>query len=226
MGRWSKNRKAVAQIIITTEEGDPALVFVLENGKIKPESSRILGTPGYGKLINNTLKIRTEKTSKRGRHNCSTVLEQNNDTKSKSIIKTSIKHELDQSIKALQAQSKETIKPNKNYLSSQKMPPIRSIYSPPPPLNNPDENNKIFTLTAMQNLGYSSSIAEAEQPKKTNDIFVSVQDAEPEPIISYTENDAFDFEFLKQDDFLQIIPPLFNENDPLTGFFPDFDLSH
>ena len=67
MGRWSKNRRAVSQIIVTTEEGEPALIFELENGKLKPDRSKILGTPGYGKLIDLTPKIRTEKTSKRGR---------------------------------------------------------------------------------------------------------------------------------------------------------------
>ncbi|OHT04089.1 hypothetical protein TRFO_28456 [Tritrichomonas foetus] len=48
MGRWSKDRRAVATIIFNTKEGTPALIYELDNGKIRPEGPKIVGIPALG----------------------------------------------------------------------------------------------------------------------------------------------------------------------------------
>lgn len=230
MGRWSKNRKAVSQIIVMTKDGDPALIFELENGRIKTGGSKILGTPGYGQMNNNATKNRAEKSSKRGRQNYSTHLDTyNNNSQPQSTLKTNIRQELDQSIKALQAnQQNETTfnRSSKNYISAQNIPPARSIYSPPPPLNSPEEKNIHFTLSTIQSLTQVNKDQINDYTKSNNDIVVSIQDAELEPIPFYAEDTVFDFEFLKQDDFLPMTdmrPTFFNEIDPLSGSLPEID---
>ncbi|KAK8889056.1 hypothetical protein M9Y10_033799 [Tritrichomonas musculus] len=229
MGRWNKNRKPVGRIMIMTEEGNPALVFDLENGKLKPDGPKILGTPGYGQLNNNVTKSRTEKqSSRRGKQNYGTLIEKSNTNThaSQNLIKTSIRNELDQSIKALQIhQQKENIfqQPSKDYLY--KVPPARSIYSPPPPPSSPNEISRHFTLSATQNLTYTNHIQRFDSLKNNPDIVVSLQDAELQPIQFYTDDNVFDFEFLKQDDFLHItdMSPTFQDMDPLTGSLPEID---